>query len=49
MDKTYTGILSNFVKNNNVDIESQSVIEKILLKNTLNNHSNAIIKNHFRL
>lgn len=49
MDKTYTGILSNFVKNNNLDTESQSVIEKILLKNTLNNHSNAIIKKHSRL
>lgn len=49
MDKTYTGILSNFVKNNNLDTESRSVIEKILLKNTLNNHSNAIIKKHSRL
>ena len=49
MDKKYTGILSNFVKNNNLDTESQSVIEKILLKNTLNNHSNAIIKKHSRL
>ena len=49
MDKTYTGTLSNFVKNNNLDTESQSVMEKILLKNTLNNHSNAIIKKHSRL
>lgn len=49
MDKTYTGTLSNFIKNNNLDTESQSVIEKILLKNTLNNHSNAIIKKHSRL
>lgn len=49
MDKTYTGMLSNFIKNNNLDTESQSLIEKILLKNTLNNHSNAIIKKHSRL
>ena len=42
-------MLSNFIENNNLDTESQSVIEKILLKNTLNNHSNAIIKKHSRL
>lgn len=49
IDKEYTGILFNFIKNNEIDSESQSIIEKISLKNILNNHSNTIIKKHSRL